>query len=113
PNSNKAEDSVFFAYQGVYNVKLIAASRGGTSIETKSITIEENSPFAAEFDVIQDGYNFTVNVTTPDPTTISWLLPTGETPTEETVSFYWPFADTAKISLTVLASNGRTSTRVK
>lgn len=114
PPSRQNVDTVFFAYAGTYNVTLQVASKGGISTITKPITIAQTSPYAAEFDIdTLDTYHYRVTVTTPNAKNQTWQLPTGETFTAPSVEFYWPFADTMKISATVTAANDGVSTRTK
>jgi len=113
--SRQDVDTVFFAYAGSYEIKLQTASKGGITTTTQTLVVPANSPYAADFTItkLADDYHYKVDVTTPNPKKVGWVLPTGDTTSTASASFYWPWKGDAKITLTTTASNNGVSSITK
>ena len=100
-------DTVFLAYKGTYQIKLTAASAGGTSTTVQDLVIPSTSPFAAEFSLEKvDDFHYKVKVTTPGTVARTFRFPNGETSTNTDSAFYFPFKGTHDVKLTVTTPKG-------
>jgi hypothetical protein len=105
--STSSVDTVFFAYKGIYKIKLMASSKGGTSTLTKDLEILQTSPYAADFTISQtDAYHFDVTVTTPNVSDQKFTFANGDTSKATTASVYFPFQGTFAITLRVVTVKG-------
>lgn len=104
--STKIIDTVFFGVKGTYIVKLTSNSKGGIATSQVPVTVNQSSPYAADFTIENlDPYRFVVTVVTPNVLGQSFTYPTGElvnastTPIKDTI--YYPYKGTKIFTLNV------------
>ena len=108
--SRNESETVFFGYKGTYKITLLATTAGGTTTITKDLVIEDNSPYAAAFNIEKvDDFNFKVSSTVPNPLDLTFKFANGDSTKSETSTVYFPFKGTYEISLNVTTAKGPSS----
>jgi len=105
--SQKPSDSVFFAYKGTYKIKLVSASKGGSSEIVQEIVVPTTSIYAANFSITpMDDYHFIVEVITPNVTKSQFKYANGDTSSALKDTVYFPWIGSYDIALTATVNKG-------